>query len=358
MAEFEEIAHAGGKVEFVNESGQLSTSFTHSKPLPVAVFQICVSYQGRLLDVVPIGAINVVYPQPSILVLIISDTREMFGRTCFECKSYFRANYCGKVMHCPYCGYTGNNVTFTTANQMQYIAAFCRAFMQAATGQHSVVIDLDSLINELPDNKTPWTYSEQEQQNYFRCAKCSTRYDILGEYGACPGCGKRNAEEVINGKLAKLRKEIEQAKEDSGRSDPEMDWEKLIRSVSEFEAMANNLRIDLLRLPATRKRKADLRHLNFENIVKASEYINQWFGFDILKDIDSESRTFLNIMFSRRHVFAHNAGRIDQKYLHETGETSVKMNQLIRLKKSELGRLLPLIKQVATNLINGVESIS
>jgi hypothetical protein len=361
MAEFEEIAHAGGKIEFISEGGErVSLCFEHSTPLPVAVFQICVSLNGRLLDVVPMGSVgsSLPYPQPSIPVWIISDQHGMFGRTCPECKSYFRTNFCGRVLHCPYCGYTGNNVTFTTKNQLEYIGVFFKEFLRANSSKENVTIDLDPLLDRLKENKTPWTYSEKQQQTSDYCPNCQARYDILGEYGGCPGCGKRNVEKVIDFKLTRLKTEIEQLGGGSCEVDAEIDWEKLIRCVSEFEAMAKDLRRQLTRLPATPQRKGKLSGLNFQNIIRANQRLKRWYGFEILKDISVEDRDFINRMFNKRHVFAHNAGRIDQQYLENTGDTTVTLNQVIRLKKSEMGRLIPLVRKSAINLIRGFESIS
>ena len=360
MAEFEEIAHAGGKIQFISKGQEgVSMSFTHSTPLPVAVFEICVSLSGKLLDVVPMGiGPQVPVLQPSIPVWIISDQHGMFGRTCPECHSYFRTNYCLNVMHCPYCGYTGKNVTFTTKNQMEYIEAFFRAYLGANISKESFTIDLDPLVDRLKENKTPWTYSEQEQQSSHYCAICQAKYDILGEYGGCPGCGKRNVEKVIDSKLARLKTEIEQLGGDPSAADIEIDWEKLIRCVSEFEAMAKDLRRQLMRLPATPQRKAKLGGLNFQNIIRANQRLKKWYGFEIFKDISVHDRDFINRMFNRRHIFAHNAGKIDKQYLENTGDTAVTLNQVIRLKKSEMGCLIPLVRKSAINLIRGFESIS
>lgn len=54
-------------------------------------------------------------------------------------------------------------------------------------------------------------------------------------------------------------------------------------TVSEFEAMANDLRDQLLRLPATPRRKADMRHLSFQRIIQTNDALNNWFGFEMLK---------------------------------------------------------------------------
>jgi len=39
-----------------------------------------------------------------------------------------------------------------------------------------------------------------------------------------------------------------------------------------------------------------------------------------------DDKTFLNRMFNRRHVLIHNGGRIDQEYLDNIGDTTVRLN--------------------------------
>src|SRR5262249_21745848 len=157
--------------------------FTGANPYPVRMFQVCVSYDGKLIDTVPFGGIDQVipYPQPSLLVWIISDRHGMFGRRCPECKSYFRAEFAGDPI-CPYCGYFGKNINFTTANQLKYIEAFCNAFIEAHRAEEDIILDLDKISTELPDNKSQWLYSEEQQQNRYKCLNCLVKYDVLGEY--------------------------------------------------------------------------------------------------------------------------------------------------------------------------------
>ena len=122
--------------------------------------------------------------------------------------------------------------------------------------------------------------------------------------------------------------------------------------------MANDLRGQLLRLPATARRRADLATLSFQQVQWAHNTLNNWFGFEILKDIAQQDREFMNKMFNRRHVFTHNAGKVDQEYLTNTGDTTVRLNEVIRLRSKEIKRLIPLIRQAANSLIEGYEGIS
>jgi len=88
--------------------------------------------------------------------------------------------------------------------------------------------------------------------------------------------------------------------------------------------------------------------LNYEKMMKK---------FEILDNILHEDRDFMNKMFNRRHLITHTAGVVDQEYLNNTNDSSVKLNQAIRIRSKEIRKLLPLVKKAAINLIERIESM-
>ncbi len=62
-------------------------------------------------------------------------------------------------------------------------------------------------------------------------------------------------------------------------------------------------------------------------------------------------------MFNRRHLFTHNAGRVDQEYLDNTGDTSVKLNQVLYVRSKEIKRLISLVSGTGQRLIQGYEAV-
>ena len=359
--EFQEIAHTGGKITFLHDPEQgTAIQIQHSNPWAASMHQVCVSYVGEVLDFVPAGGIGRVipYPQHSILAFIISDREGLFGRKCPECESYFRSSFLTSKTTCPYCGHKGKGVEFLTKNQLQFIGQFCNSFIEAHTKGKTIEIDLDELTKELSENKPGWVYTEERQQSKHSCQECRCVYDILGDYGVCPSCGTSNFQSVVDEKFDALEAQLKEADENiTDRHEREVEWEKLTRCVSEFEALANIVRSHLMRLPLISKRRAELSRISFQRILNASEQIEQWFGIGILHDISDKDREFLNKMFNRRHVFTHNAGRIDQEYIDNTGDTSVRINQVIRLRSREIKRLIPLVLLCAQNLVTGFHDL-
>lgn len=359
--EFEEIGNCGGKLEvlFDKENKRISSRFSHNSPTPAALFQVGISLDGTRQQYWPIYGIRETEPPPMVPAFVVSDIEGLFGRKCPTCKSYFRTTCTSQIIICPYCGYRGANTDFTTHTQSLFLNKIRESYLEAIKKETDVIIDLGEIAKGLPENKPEWAYSEERQQNRYQCPECKTRYDILGEYAGCPYCGKRNSLQVVQSKFDALEKDFRKADQElTDRHDREIEWEKMTRCVSDFEAMARDVQSQLIIFPATPKRKKEIEQLSVQQIQKARDCLNQWFNFDIFDKIGNDDQTFLVRMFYRRHIFIHNAGRVDQEYLDRSKDTSVRLNQKIAVRSKEIFRLLSLLRSVSTNLFAGYESIS
>jgi hypothetical protein len=361
--EFQEIAHSGGRIELrFKEPGLLSLGFSQASAFPSAIFQMGVSLNGKYLEYWPLRGVDMrppELPSPMVPAFVISDREGMWGRMCPKCKTYFRTKRPAEFLQCPYCAHRAENAAFTTANQLQFIDIIRQSFCTAFDDKRSLTIDLDQLADTLPENRPSWFYAEEKQQNAYDCPACNTRYDILGEYAGCPTCGKRNSLQVFEQHALGIEQQLHKADSQlTARHEREVEWEKLSRCISDFEAMARDIQSQLATLPATPKRKKDVAGLSFQNILKANDFLRQWFGFDILFRLPEDDKEFLNRMFNRRHVLTHNGGRVDQEYLDNTRDTTVRLNQKIIVRSKELRRLLPLLRGCATKLYEGFESIT
>ena len=81
------------------------------------------------------------------------------------------------------------------------------------------------------------------------------------------------------------------------------------------------------------------------------------YDIDPLRGISGGDTEFAAKMFSRRHVYEHNAGVADQKYLDESGDDSVTAGQAIREISANAARLGPLLLQMMSNIDAGFHSI-
>jgi Zn finger protein HypA/HybF involved in hydrogenase expression len=354
----EQLPIGKAKLEFlVNEQGMISMRMSGSGFM--AMYQIAVAYpSGIPLAVVPftgIGAPLPPYPKPSLLAWIMSDELGMWGRICPFCRTYFRSNHIMDATICPYCGSLSDSLQFITEAQGRYVAAFCNAYIEAGQKKSSITIDLETVT----DSKPEWKYAEERQQFHFKCLNCETETDILGEYGWCPKCGKTNAREIINAKLKQLEEGFDKAdKAIADKAERSQQWEEInSKCFSGFEALGRHLQTILAKLPATPSRKKEVEGLSFQRLLEAAECLKQWYGVDIFKNVSPDDQGFLNLMLNQRHIIEHNGGKVDQKYLNQSGDKKARLNERISIGSNRIRHLLPVMCAISTNLLDGFESL-
>jgi hypothetical protein len=369
MEEFAEIEPGGFKIQFAPHPGGLVVSMEPSSltgPLVlgrmVRTVGVVVSGNGTVLEM------DSTYDSPFLraqATYLVSDREGLFGRVCPSCKGYFRTNCLrAKKLICPYCSFKDDYGTFTTENQKRFMYMCCQAAQAAITKRVKTTWDIGEAIKSLPNNRPAWVYTETNQQHTFSCDTCkeynsNVLFNILGEYGNCPSCGKRNYGKVFEAKMQFLERQF--SEKDVAIREPHLraeEWKRLLSDcVSQFESMANDLRKQLLRIPTTPRRKSDLGHLSFQQILKAHDCLRNWYGIEILGKFAGDDSSFLNKMFNRRHLVIHTGNRVDEEYLKNTNDTSVRLHQVIRVDSNEVRRLIALTKTAGKNLITGYESI-
>jgi hypothetical protein len=122
--------------------------------------------------------------------------------------------------------------------------------------------------------------------------------------------------------------------------------------------MADDVRAQLLKIPMTARRRREVENVSFQQIKEAEEALRIWFGIEIFKGLKQEDREFLNREFNRRHLLTHKAGRVDAEYIEKTGDTSVVLNQTVRIRSKEIARSSELVRQCASNFFDEFVSMS
>lgn len=357
--EFAEIALANAKIKLLRQpTGAISLQVNGLGG--VSLIQIGVALDGTRLEYWPTHGVNM-NPKPEapmVPVMLVSDKEQFFGRTCPTCNAYFRTRRVAETLSCPYCSTRAPLIRFTTENQRRFIDEVRQKWIDGFKGNDLEEIDLDAITKALPDNRPNWSYSEELQQHCFTCEKCDNRFDILGEHGCCPVCGKRNSLQVVMSYLNEAQTKFESANAAiANRHDREIEWEKITKCISDFEAMARDIQNQLARLPLTPTRRKEVGHISFHQILKANECLRDFFGIELFRGFDEADKEFVNRMFNRRHILTHNAGRVDEKYLAQTLDTGVRLHEKIRVRSKERAGLIPLLKKMAANLFEGYESI-
>lgn len=65
----------------------------------------------------------------------------------------------------------------------------------------------------------------------------------------------------------------------------------------------------------------------------------------------------VRIRFFRRHVFEHNGGEVNQRYLDESGDTSVRLKQHIHETQEDAHGLLGSLVKMARNIHHGFHEL-
>lgn len=355
MKEFEEIAHSGGKVTLTviddsSGSRKYQLSWTHCRPNHSGLFAVYALPQGLVVGNCRLGGIGSEIEPPPVdgaqMVMIGSDSEGRYGHECPACGGYWRSS--GSPATCPYCALKAPSYQFLTQAQRNYVREYLNFLDQALMAEQSgeYVIDLDAVADAANKDgeKPPFYYTEERQQNRFDCFYCGEFNDILGRFGYCCRCGTRND-------LVELHRVLEQFREQlkAGGSAEET----VKGAVGAFDSFCAQYVGQLRRIPMTPRRRERLGKMRFHNLSKVVEELNTIFDINILSDLASEEIEFAKRMFFRRHVYEHNGGEVDDRYLEESGDKTVRLKQLLREEEATAHRLLGTISRMAKNLHDG-----
>lgn len=333
--------------------------FQHSRPNPAAVFAVYALPEGIPVGTIQLGGIGQPWnPAPCpdcVSIFIASDSLGMFGHECGQCKGYWRSKGAPSRwrMTCPYCGFRADAHIFLTDGQRRYIGAFCELLGQAIDSgkDGEVVINMDEVADAAGKDceKPKFYYAEQSQQNKYTCSGCGESNDILGRYGYCSSCGTHNAMQELEGAIKGIR---ERTKESGGHETCVKD------TVAAFDSFARQFAQQLAkRVPMKPARRSRWERALFHNLKPRAEELNTAFEIDIFEGLKPEEIDFAVLMFHRRHVYEHNGGEVDGKYIRDSGDTTVRPKQVIRETPESASRTTELVIKMGRNLHKGFHEI-
>jgi len=362
--EFQEIGHCGGQFTVnvhTTEDGHRGLQFgiRHSRPAPASFFAVYTLPQGIPVGTVQLGGIGALCnPPPTsdcLTVFIASDSHGMFGHQCPRCKGYWRSKGAPSRwrMTCPYCGFRADTHVFLTEGQLKYVKACCelvkRAVQSADDGEH--VIDMDQVADAVGKEgvKPKFYYAEESQQNKYKCPACDESNDILGRYGYCSSCGTHNGlrefEVDINGNRNRINTSQQY---DTCTKD----------AVAAFDSFARQIAKQLAsRIPMTPTRRKEWERKLFHNLKPCAEALSAVFDINSFKKLRQEDIDFAILMFHRRHVYEHNGGEVDEKYIRDSGDTSVRVKQVIRETRETAVKIADVVLQMGRNIHEGFHCI-
>lgn len=198
-------------------------------------------------------------------------------------------------------------------------------------------------------SKPNFYYAEESQQNLFKCSACGDTNDILGRYGYCSCCGTHNGLQELETEIANIKKSLNAGQQCEACAK---------ETVSVFDGYARQLAKQLVRrIPMTPDRRNEWQKKLFHNLKIRAEEFKRIFDIDVLKGLSQSDIDFAVLMFHRRHLFEHNGGEVDERYIRESGDTSVRLKQIIRETQETVLRVSDLVTKIAGNLHNGFHEI-
>ena len=254
-------------------------------------------------------------------------------------------------MTCPYCGLRQQAHTFLTQGQRAYVQSFCELIQEAIDAGEVAEVDLDGVADKVVEGEEPpkFYYAEESQQKRFTCPACGGWNDILGRFGYCSSCGTRSEIQELEVTVAAIRESV-----NGGGA-----CEAAVKdAVSIFDTVARKYVDQLVRrVPMTNRWRNRVKGQLFHNLKARAADLKEVFGIDILDGLKDKDIEFAALMFHRRHVYEHNGGEADEKYIRESGDTSVIPKQMIRETKENVHRIAVLVAKMVGNLHQGFHDI-
>lgn len=358
--EFEEIAHSGGKVTFnvVTKDGRRTyqVGYSTSSPKPFIMYGLWALPFGMAvgpLDMGGLGAPSNPPPFPGCIpVLIACDSEGKFGHHCPRCNEYWRSG--PHVSVCPYCALHADTHDFLSIAQQRYVRHYCDVLTTALDDvtDGETLIDMDEIVHTASqgEERPAFYVSEQNQQYKFSCVACNEENDILGRFGYCATCGTRNDwDQFTKETILDIRKCL-----NAGQK-PEGQVRDAISAFDTFAAQYAKQLADLV--PLTLRRRNKLTSSPFHNLEELAKSLKDYFDIDIFKGISVKDQQFTSLMFHRRHVYEHKGGEVDQKYIEESGDSSVRPKQRISETKDSVHSLLGFLSKMSKNLHEGFHEL-
>ena len=359
-SDFSEIGHTGGKATFTvkcDQNGHVSFQFgySHSSPTPMSLVGIYAHPDGFACGNIKMGGIGDPWNPPPfpncIAVLMASDSHGKFGHECPECNKHFRTDNIPAVflLTCPYCGLRAESYHYLTPPQKSYIKHYVETLIEGCENvpndsTSEIVIDMNVIADAVSTEPRPdFYYTSTTQQTESRCTKCNNYNDIRGRYGYCASCGCRNNAQSLKTALEVVREQI--VKEITTPMDA------VKKAVSEFDSAARDYVAQLIsRVPMKESRRNILSQLLFHNLDKFDEIIENFFGINLLKGMESD-RKFVKKMFLRRHVYEHDGGVATPRYVSESGDEHIEEGTIIRESAENVHKLIGCLNKI-TNILD------
>jgi len=361
--DFQEVSHCGANTTIhlaLTEDGRKQAAFgiVSRRPGPmVAVGVYILLPHGEPVSDFKIGGIGQPFdppmPEGTVPAFLGSDSLGCWGHQCPRCDGYFRNENHAAIypQTCPYCGMRTHAFHFLTPAQRSFLAHLANTLafelgqpMENGT-EREVEIDMAAIVDQSADEPKPdFYYASETQQTRYKCDHCSEFNDIRGIYGYCAACGWRNNFQMLSARFDELRDKL-----NSGHLNSE---DAVGKAVSQFDATCRDFATQLVkRIPMKPGRKDELARLVFHDIESETfSRLKTTFDINPLKGIQDKDIKFIKMMLERRHLFEHNSGVVDARYVERSGDPDAKLGLLLRESKENAHIMIGQLARMAANV--------
>lgn len=284
-----------------------------------------------------------------IHVPIPTDDQGMVGRRCpnLECGRYFKIKLQTgpdtSTYHCPYCSHRADIAEFATEEQIQYaidraarqmIDPVMRDFGRSLRRQNSRQRGLFNFRVDVRYRPAPlYVYAERELETLVTCDQCSLEFSVYGVFASCPACQRLNALTTFSRSVESARKRIlltshPEIDEDVRAAFPRDALHDVVAAFDSYGKALRNRHPDKIRSRVKANLFQDLDALNAALRAASLPTID-----DLL---DGNEAASVRWFFQARHVYEHNAGVVDERFVTRVPDAAALLGQLLPLPEARL----------------------
>jgi hypothetical protein len=302
-----------------------------------------------------------------ISVPVKPDSEGFLGRECPEqdCLGYFKITPGTGIKvpapcHCPYCGFVGDQNTFSTQEQIEYAQSYALREVSNALSSdlrewgsnlsRSISGGLLSIKVDVQGKLLPLRYYREKQlETEIVCDQCTLRYAIYGAFGFCPDCGIHNSLLILEKNLELASKQLTLTNAAEQSLADHLVGNALEDAVSAFDGFGRET-CRIRNAKAADPAKAG--NISFQNLAAAKQKVQDLFGVDLECAISAADWVFTCRCFQKRHLLAHKMGVVDGGYLNATNDPHAVLGRKINIQSNEVAALLASLRSLGTYLFS------
>lgn len=282
-----------------------------------------------------------------------------------------------ELLFCPYCGSSADTQQFITREQLDWVKSlierdmvrtFQNIFKKTFDSNRSTKGGMLSVQLSYKPGRLPSVrhYVEKKLKRTIECDECSYKYAVYGVARFCPCCGRGNLHLHLQHSISIIQILLSAKSEIEVQGGKEAGYHLLGNCledcVSLFEGFLRVIYSNALRMivPDTMhsQKISNIRN-SFQNLTRAENIIRSDLGWELLDDMSSADREFIEIQFSKRHVITHNLGLVDERFQSQV-QTWQRAGQDIEIDSHDVARLLSILEatlQYAITKLYSMKSI-